>query len=443
MGLLDATLGRIDVRRFAGWVRGDHLGLNIPAKPAGLRAGGPNFLTAAFRASGMLPSDNAVAAIVRFEELSVGGTGRKLVLSVAYERSGTDLPTELFVKFSRNSDDPARDRLRYHMREEIMLALVSRGPGFPVRVPRCMFADFHEETGTGILITERVLYGEGGVETCHVKCQDYDLDDPLDHYRTIVRALASLAGAFKAGAMAQDVYRFFPTGSPNIFDNYHTPSRGEILAKIDGIEAFGLRHPNLIYRGNGTESLFEKLRSDLAVLVEDERLIRGAMLADPGSVSLCHFNANIDNAWFWTDEEGNRHCGLLDWGMVGQMHVAQALWGSLSGAEAEVWDDHLEELIAEFVRAYHAFGGPVLEIRKLKTHLFLLAIYMGLASLLDAPARILHEIPRLRPQATRFDSEFDLCENARVQLHILNNVLRIWEKLDLSELRGGSWRVRK
>lgn len=426
-----------DARNFAGWVRGDHLGLSIPAEPQDLKAAGPAFLTAAFRASGMLSPENAVTEIVRFDELAIGGTGRKLILSVAYDRPENDLPTDLFVKFSRNSADPSRDRLRRHMREEIMLALVSRDPRFPVRVPRCMFADFQEETGTGILITERVLYGEDGVEPCHVKCQDYDLDDPLDHYRTIVKALASLAGAFKAGAFPEEIHRFFPPDSPNIFDKYRTPSNhGQVLAKIDAIEAFGAKYPNLVYRGGNGDLLFDKIRADLQIIFEEEDSIRDVMLRDRDYISLCHFNVNIDNAWFWTDDEGHRHCGLLDWGMVGQMHVGQALWGSLSGAEAEVWDDHIDDLVAEFIDRYRAAGGPALDAGKLKQDLRLFAIFMGLASLLDAPARILHEIPELRADATRFDREFDLHENARVQLHILNNVLRIWEQFDFSQMRS-------
>ena len=61
---------------------------------------------------------------------------------------------------------------------------------------------------------------------------------------------------------------------------------------------------------------------------------------------MSHFNPNIDNAWFWRDASGALGCGLLDWGRVRQMNVAYALWGSLCGAGLDIWDTHLDELLA-------------------------------------------------------------------------------------------------
>ncbi|HMP54962.1 MAG TPA: hypothetical protein PKD92_00105 [Novosphingobium sp.] len=411
--------------------------MDFPAEPADLLAGGTAFLTAAFRRSGVLGPDNAVRAITRFDELAVGGTGRKVILSVAYERAGRDLPEDLFVKFSRNSADPLRDRLRHHMREEIMLALVSRDPAFPVPVPRCMFADFHADSGTGVLITARVPYGEGGVEPCHVKCQDYRLADALDHYRAIVEALARLAGAVRAGACAETVDRFFPASGPNIFTRYRLPKTlDDAMAKVDRIEAFGRQFPGLLYPGKAPGALFGKLRADLPFIYAHEAEIRAGMHRDDAYVSVCHFNANIDNAWFWRDADGKRQCGLLDWGMVGRMHVGMALWGSLSAAEAEVCEHHLGELVALFVQHFRAASGVELDRGKLERDMALFGILMGLSVLFDAPARALHEIPGLRADASRFDREFDIHENARVQLHILNNVLRIWESFDFARCDG-------
>ena len=101
--------GRTDLVMSAHrWVTGDHFGLAIPADPAALRAGGAAFLTEAFRISGALGTDNAVKRISQFDEVPGGSTGRKLLLSVEYDVPDTH--TDLFVKFSRDFDDPIRDR---------------------------------------------------------------------------------------------------------------------------------------------------------------------------------------------------------------------------------------------------------------------------------------------------------------------------------------------
>jgi len=145
-----------------GWVRGDFLGLDMPAHTDALRDGGPRFLTEAFRATGALAPENAVTAITELEEFRGGSTGSKALLSVAYD--GADLPTDLFVKFSRDFDDAGRDRGRTQMEFEVRFALLSRTPGFPIAVPNCLFADYHGQSETGLLITDRIPYGDRGIE---------------------------------------------------------------------------------------------------------------------------------------------------------------------------------------------------------------------------------------------------------------------------------------
>jgi hypothetical protein len=81
------------------------LGLQIPAHSEALRVGGEFFLTEAFRASGALAADNRIVEITRLEEWPGGSTGRKVLLSVAYENPAPGLHTELFVKFSRDFSD--------------------------------------------------------------------------------------------------------------------------------------------------------------------------------------------------------------------------------------------------------------------------------------------------------------------------------------------------
>ena len=185
-----------------GWVRGDYLGLDMPAHTDALRDGGPRFLTEAFRATGALASDGTVRAITELKEFRGGSTGRKALLSVVYD--GADLPTDLFVKFSRDFDDAGRDRGRTQMEFEVRFALLSRTPGFPIAVPNCLFADYHGPSETGLLITDRIPYGDRGIDPHYDKCMDYTMPDPVGHYRALIGALGRLAGTHKGVVCPQN-----------------------------------------------------------------------------------------------------------------------------------------------------------------------------------------------------------------------------------------------
>ena len=75
------------------------------------------------------------------------------LLDVEYDKPAPDCHTELFVKFSRDFDDPARDRGKTQMESEVRFAALSPRPGFPIAVPDAQFADYHRDTGTGMLIS--------------------------------------------------------------------------------------------------------------------------------------------------------------------------------------------------------------------------------------------------------------------------------------------------
>lgn len=138
---------------------GDRFGVPIPAHPAALRAVGAGSLTEAFRVSRALTAANAVTRVTQIREVPGGSTGRKALLSVEYARPDPDLHTDLFVKFSRDLDNPIRDCGKTQMEPEVRFAALSRVAGFPIAVPRAQFGDYHRDTGTGILISERIHFG--------------------------------------------------------------------------------------------------------------------------------------------------------------------------------------------------------------------------------------------------------------------------------------------
>lgn len=413
------------------WVPGDMLGLPIPAHSEALRRGGEDYLTTAFRAAGALSADNRVAKITHFEECPGGSTGRKLLLSVAYEKPSPTLHTDLFVKFSRDFSDEIRDRARIQMELEVRFAALSRVPEFPIAVPVCYFADYHHESGTGILVTQRIAFGTGGIERHYEKCLDNEMPEPFEHYKALIKALARLAGTHKAGRLPESVAQQFPFDANKLSVSERVPYTAKQLQnRVARYADFAAAYPQLLPKNITSPQFISRLSQDVARFPERERAIRQFLHSAPELVALCHWNANVDNAWFWRDAKGELRCGLLDWGHVSQMNVAMAFWGSMSGAQTDLWDDHLDALLALFVAEFRGCGGPALDVEELKLHLQLYVMTMGLTWLLDAPPLIKSQIPDLAEARDRFDPRFKANELARAQLNMMTTFLNLWQTLD-------------
>jgi hypothetical protein len=416
------------------FVRGDATGLMIPAHGEALRAGGEDFLTRAFQAFGALAPDDRVARITRMELCPGGSTGQKFFLSVEYATPRPELHTELFVKFSRDFADQVRDdRGKHEMDGEIRLAALSRRAAFPVEVPGAYFADQHAESHTGVLITEAIAFGEGGLEPHHPKCLDHEMAEPIAHYRAIVKRLAWIAAAHRSGALAADIDALFP------FDPEAAAARNRISydaaqlrERVAQFADFAERCPQLFPTHVATPALFASLEREVGRFAEHQAAINRFQQSDPDFIALCHWNANIDNAWFWRDASGALQCGLMDWGHAGQLNLAFALWGCLSGAGLEIWDDHLEELLGLFIAELHAHGGPRLAVAELRLHLLLYVAMMGLSYFLDSPARILFRCPEAATASGPRDPVILRVETARNQLHISTVFLNLWRTYDVA-----------
>lgn len=169
------------------------------------------------------------------------------------------------------------------------------------------------------------------------------------------------------------------------------------------------------------------MTADAPELMRREADVWQQLSGDTDYLALCHWNANVDNAWFWRDDDGELHCGLMDWGCVSRMHVSMAVWGSLSGAETSLWDDHLDELLEMLCKEVLASGGPVLDPATVERHLVLYATLMGVTWLLDVPALIRKRLPDAGPHTTRTDPRIRSDESVRAPLQMLINVLNLWQ----------------
>jgi hypothetical protein len=412
------------------FVRGDATGLAIPAHGEALRAAGATFLTDALRSFGSIGADNRIVRITRCEFIAGGNSGQKLLLSVEYSQSNPCLHSELFVKFSRDFTDAFRDRRRYELAAEVRFAALSRRPEFPITVPAAYFADFHHESGTGLLITQRIPFGDRGIEPLRPKCRDHELADPLAHYRAIVSTLARLAAAHKSGLLAPQVDELFPfdpeASAAADAIPWDEPQLKDLVARFAD---FAARCPQLLPASLITPAFIARLEREALRFLRHEGAIKRFLHAQPDFIALCHYNANIDNAWFW-HERGTLQCGLLDWGRVRPMNVAYALWGSLCAATVELWDRHLNELLALFIDELHTHGGPRLEAGELRLHLDFYAATVGLAMLIQAPTLILSRLPEAADAEGPLDPVFGKDEVSRGFLHVFTTFLNLWQTHD-------------
>ena len=421
----------VDERRAAGEI----FGLEIPADAATLVCDGPDFLTAAFRTSGALTANNRVSRIVNAEEFLGGGTGKKLLLTVAYALPEPDLPEHLFIKFSRNFADELWDRARFMMISEAHFAVLSRSPDFPVAVPACLFADVESKSGTGLIITECITYGRNGVEALYPKCMDYSVPEPVEHYKAILKGLARLSGTHRGGRLSPEFDRKFPydrTQAAAVF-TIRTPEE-KLIQRANRMFDFVERYPKLFAQNVRAPGLREQFIRDIPDLVAAEGRIREILYGNPEFIAFAHWNANIDNCWFWRDTEGTLQCGFMDWANAGQISVAQSVSGAISGAEPWIWNEHLDELLTVFIREYAAQGGPRLSLDELRLHILLIVAVSGVAYAMGAPIAIERDIEDIDAVESYQDECFSQHENARIQLHMMTKMLNVWQTRQLGDV---------
>ncbi|HEY9545871.1 MAG TPA: hypothetical protein VIR56_07680 [Solimonas sp.] len=417
------------------WVTGEIFGLPIPADAEALRSSGCEFLTTAFRASGALADDNGVSRIVGAEEFNGGGTGKKMLLTVAYERSGPGLPEQLFIKFSRNFDNELWDRARFLMISEANFAVLSRSPDFPVAVPTCLFADVESRSGTGLIISECIPYGRNGVEPLYPKCMDYQVPEQVSHYKAILRGLAKLSGTHRAGRLAPDFDRKFP------YDRERSSAvfalsipEDKVVQRATRMFDFIARYPKLFPDHVRSAAFREQFMRDIPDVVAASGRIRDVLYGNPDFIAFAHWNANIDNCWFYRDPQGQLQAGFLDWANAGQISVAQSVSGAISGAEPFVWNEHLDELLNVYIDEYAAQGGPRLNLDEMRLHNLLIVAASGIGYAMGAAIAIERDIADIDAIDSYRDPRFCQHENARIQLHMMTKMLNVWQTRKLGDV---------
>jgi hypothetical protein len=249
--------------------------------------------------------------------------------------------------------------------------------------------------------------------------------------------MASLAGSHKAGKLGADIACDFPFESERIDVGSRIPYTPEQLQeKLTKLRSFAAEQPQLLPQELRTTSFLDRFCDGARLVLECEATARSFLNGNPDYIALCHWNMNLDNAWFWTDDGGHLQAGLLDWGSVGQMNVAQAFFGMTCSAETDFLNSHRRELMALFVEQYRLHGGPVVELDELELMYKVSVAVLGIAWILDAPSIVERQIPNLAGIRDRYDPRLSGDFLARAQLQILTVFLNEWAVCDITGALG-------
>ncbi len=402
---------------------GDHYRLAFPFTLDMIRAFGPEFLTVAFRAAGTISQENRVTEILELKPLAIMGASENAFLTVAYARPEVGLKQELFVKVPP-ANPVNKFRLSASSHGEVEILRLPQRQQLPVTVAKYYFGDFSSHTTNYILITERIGFGVPPIEPAYRKGYDHCIHDVAEHYSVLAKSLARLVGAHKIGALGQDIENTFPFArAARNFDAVAAPE-----VKIDRLIDFISRIAPQLFVTAGTKPAFlRQWRKDLLYGLEHKDRIVAYLHENADYTGLCHPNLNIDNAWFWRDEAAVLQVGLLDWGGVGQMSIAQAISGMLMMPEPEQYVRLVHEVIATFIAESSRSGGPNLDADELlfqyRASIFSTAIGIILSVVVDFLSRFSEE--EYRTMKDRFDQRLQasgLC----TAIVWIDNILRDW-----------------
>jgi hypothetical protein len=332
---------------------GDHYGIPFPINHAQFEEMGPAFLTQAFRATGDLSPRNEVLQIDAYHRIDGGGASVTAAFDVRYaDDTEAAPPKQLFVKM------PAADVKRkfvssYMLFGETEFSRLSVAGTFPIPVSRYVFGDYCQRTANGILITERIPFGEEPIEKAHLKGLDALLPDADDHYRALNALLAQIVGFHKRGGFGPHLEEVFPFRRG-----------GSVMPAVasDGlIDFITARVPHLLPQQMTSEAFLARFKADADWILDHLRELSAALNKNVDYTGFCHANLNLDNAWFWRNQEGSLQAGLLDWGAAGQMSLGQAFYGMLFASDPAKMLPLRRELVNAFIVDYHGASGIQLD----------------------------------------------------------------------------------
>lgn len=350
------------------------------------------------------------------ENAKWGGAGLKILLQVAYKRPQEDLKEWMFIKMPHEftgKNERQKNSLNNPMDWNEVTWYNIFGGRFgtlPFRTPRMHFSDMSRRTTNFVNIIEMVEYGRTGkTDVLPGECfpapekyKDWALpNNGVDYYYAHARTLAQFFGWHKLNrektSQVEDLFMhkdhqafYFQCMSVTASHGpYNSPARCHEFTKSlkDPLIQQHLQNlPGMLKPAgcNGFLDLGQEFILNVAKQAFPAAYVQKSHLDSffkearemtdyvsemwwypcciPEYFSLTHPNAQVDNAWYWRDQEGAVQCGLLDWGGVSHSTIPGCLGNGWMGGEPEVMDEHEEKLVQCFIDEYEKVTGTRLDL---------------------------------------------------------------------------------
>mmetsp|Transcript_98784 Transcript_98784/g.205906 ORF Transcript_98784/g.205906 Transcript_98784/m.205906 type:complete len:671 (-) Transcript_98784:143-2155(-) len=371
---------------------------------------GARWLTKAFQLAGTIPTDNAVKRLFNVRPVSGGGACLKCSFEVEYEKPAKGLHTKLFMKYPFDFEHVKQKNDRMNSSINLQPGDLAENDAYrllesalPFPMPKYYFGDINNSTTNFVLITELIPFGSkkkkmedfqpDEVEPAYDKfLDDEQLSNPIEYYRLMTKANATMAGWYKAGKLGDKermLYFFFDQSQvvPPSF------SEAEFKSKLKMGEEF-VRSATTFFPANLiTDKNMTEWKRVLNIVNTYKPEIYQAASSNDDYCSVAHGNLNVDNTWWWRDAAKELHVGVLDWGGLGKVCLPHKLWWSFYSCELHLLEGHLEELLDIFVDTYATAGGPRLD-KKVVRRDFMFAALDQMLGLLGAIPAVYRVIPK-------------------------------------------------
>lgn len=282
-----------------------------------------------------------------------------------------------------------------------------------MRTPRCYFCDMNRKTTNFIFVTERIEYGKfnawdakykpGEILPAPGKYRDWSIPCAADMYYAHARAMAQFfawSQEVRKGGLQMDL-GFIDEGSVGFKLGVYNAVGPLSWTDRDKWLTEQLQNPQLApaIAGSGFGQtvcegflqLGEQLIKEIAPHVFPKEYMEKSFLARffkeargmsyyvpemsfysqmmPEYFSLCHPNAQVDNAFYWRDDNGDMQAGLLDFGGIGHNAIPNCVANGWIGAEVDMMDEHEQKLTHFFIDEFEKASGNKLSFDEFYLHL--------------------------------------------------------------------------